>query len=84
MQNDCNEILAPQREHPTNIKNTFHFVSGLSKISLSSTHMASFDAISLFTNIPLDFAINLVLQKSTLTAEWRCFTALTKLNSKSC
>ena len=58
-----NEILALLQKHPYDLKDTFDFVSKLSIINLSLTHMASFDVVSLFTNIPLNFAINLVLQK---------------------
>ena len=58
-----NEILAPQREHPANIKDTFDVVSTLSKINLSLSHMTLLDVIGLITNIPLDFAIYLVLLK---------------------
>ena len=57
-----NEILAPLREHPTDIKDTFDLVSRLSKINLSRTHMASIDVISLYKH-STSFAIDVVLQK---------------------
>ena len=40
--------------------------------------MASFDVISLFTNIPLDFAVNLVLQNFCSDSGVTLFPALNK------
>ena len=47
----------------------------LSKFNFSSSHMVSFDVVSLFTNIPLDLVIDIVLQKiySTLQLLWHFF-----------
>ena len=46
--------------------------------------MTSFDVIRLLTEIPLDLAINLVLQKIYSDSGGTLFATLTKLNSKSC
>ena len=44
------------------IKYTFDFVKKLNKVhSTSSDVLVSFDVKSLFTNIPIDFTINLLL-----------------------
>ena len=83
---DCavwlNEILTPLREHPSCIKDTFDFVSRLSKFNFSSSHMVSFDVISLFTNIPLDLVIDIVLQKIYSNKEMTLLHGLTKAQFK--
>ena len=54
----------PLREHDSNIKDTFDFQEKLSNmVNLSSKIFASFDVKSLFTNIPVDFTIQIILQK---------------------
>ena len=59
-----NKILMPLREHDSNIKDTFDFQEKLSDMfNLTSKILASFDVKSLFTNIPVDFTIQIILQK---------------------
>ena len=59
-----NKILMPLREHDSNIKATFNFQEKLSNmVNLNPKTLASFDAKSLFTNIPVDFTIQIILQK---------------------
>ena len=59
-----NEILIPLRDHPANLKDGIQFVNEISKLSINqSDQLASFDVKSLFTNIPIEFVINLILEK---------------------
>ena len=58
------EILTPLREHPSNIKDTFDFVTRILSSKPAPNHMVSFDVKSLFTNIPIDFVIDQILEKS--------------------
>ena len=46
--------------------------------------MASFDVVSLFTNIPLDFAIDLVLQKIYSDSGVTLFYGFNKTQFKGC
>jgi len=55
------DILAPLREHPSNLKDMFQFSSEIKDQSLEDSIMYSYDVISLFTNIPLKFTIELIL-----------------------
>ena len=58
------KILMPLREHDSNIKDTFDFQEKLSNmVNLSSKILASFDVKSLFTNIPVDFTIQIIPKK---------------------
>ena len=71
--NDCfnckcaswlNEIFNPLRQHPTNIKDTFEFVIRIQESSNKlNSILVSFDVKSLFTNVPVDFVIDLLLIK---------------------
>ena len=58
------EILTPLREQPSNIKDTFDFVSRILSSKPGPNHMVSFDVKSLSTNIPIDFVIDQILEKS--------------------
>ena len=51
------------REHPTNLKDSFTFVNNMKDKFLHNKVMVSFDVISLFTNIPVDYTIDLILDK---------------------
>ena len=54
----------PLREHDFNIKDTFGFLEKLSNmVNLSPKIPNSFEEKSLFTNIPVDFTIQIILQK---------------------
>ena len=52
------------REHPSNFKDTFDFVTRILSSKPGPNHMVSFDVKSLFTNIPSDFVIDQILEKS--------------------
>ena len=55
-------ILKPFREHSTVLQDSFQFMNQISKIpNLQNKFLVSFDVESLFTNIPLDFTLNLIL-----------------------
>ena len=55
---------ASLRDHPTNLKDRFEFIDQIKKIdNLHSKTLVSFDVKSLFTNIPVDFTIKLVLNQ---------------------
>ena len=58
------EILTPLREHPSNIEDTFDFVTRILSSKSGPNHMISFDVKSLFTKIPIDLVINQILEKS--------------------
>ena len=47
------EILTPLREHPSNINDTFDFVSRILSSKPGPNHTVSFDVKSLFTNTQL-------------------------------
>jgi len=71
---DCavwlNEVLAPIREHSTNIKDDFEFITKLEQSKIfNSDIMVLFDVKSLFTNILTKFAIDLILQQILDTKE---------------
>ena len=56
--------ITPLRDHPTNLKDDIQFVNEISKLSVNqSDQLASYDVKSLFTNIPIEFVINLILEK---------------------
>ena len=58
------KILMPLRELDSNIKDTFDVQEKLSNmVNLSTKILVSFDVKSLFTNIPVDFVIQIILQK---------------------
>ena len=59
-----NKVLIHLREHDFNIKDTLDFQEKLFNMVNSNTKtLASFDVKSLFTNTPVDFAIQIILQK---------------------
>ena len=59
-----NNILTPLREHSTALKNTFSFVKLILKIPLlNQKFLVRFDVKSLFTNIPVNFTINLIIDQ---------------------
>ena len=57
------EILTPLRDHPSNLKDTFAFIERIKDQTISNQVMVSFDVSSLFTNIPVDFTIDLIISK---------------------
>ena len=86
--NDCfnykcasrlNEIFNPLRQHQTNIKDKFEFVKQIQESSTKQNSiMVSFDVKSLFTNIPVDFVIDLILSKIYHSDLSKTFHGLTK------
>ena len=76
------EFLTPLREHSSNIKNTCDFVTRILSSKPGPNHMVSFDVKSLFTNIPIDFVIDQILEKS-IPDKKALFHGLTTLNLKN-
>ena len=54
------DILSPLRSHSTNLKDTFSFIDIVKNFTLNDSVMYSFDVVSLFTNIPLQFTLQLI------------------------
>jgi len=56
--------LSELRRHPPTAKDTFHFIKMIADHELDCNHiMCSFDVKNLFINIPVDFTVNLILDK---------------------
>ena len=55
------DVLSPLRSDSTNLKDTFSFIDKVKNFSLNDSVMYSFDVVSLFTNIPLQFTLQLIL-----------------------
>ena len=55
------DILSPLRSHSTTFKYTFPFIDEVKNLSLSDSVVYSFAVVSLFTNIRLQFTIQLIL-----------------------
>ena len=73
-------FLEGLRSSPTVIKDTFSLCEFLNKNSnLSRHYMVSLDVSSLFTNIPVDFVIDLILKKCYLSATDKLYGGFTKL-----
>ena len=67
-------IFKPFREHSTVLQDSFQFVNQISKIpNLQNKFLVSFDVKSLFTNIPLDFTLNLILDKLFIDQSTKIF-----------
>ena len=58
------EILTLLRQHTSVVKDTFDFLNDISGFSINNKVMASFDVRSLFTNIPVQFTIDLILNQN--------------------
>ena len=59
-----NNILTPLRKHSSALKHTFSFVKLISKIpQLNQKFLVSFDVKSLFTTLPVNFTINLIIDQ---------------------
>ena len=62
---DCtkwlSDSLSELRHHETCVKDTLNFLSLRQNRSSSGKIVTSFDVTSLFTNVPVDFIINLIL-----------------------
>ena len=58
-------ILQPFTIGECSIKNSYDFFKEISRLSLPSEfHLASFDVVSLFTNIPLNETIDIIIKKA--------------------
>ena len=70
-------LLRPFSTNTFTINDTFTFVKELRelKINTNDVIMASFDVKSLFTNIPLDETINIIINK--------CFASATRPSSRN-
>ena len=56
--------LSELRRHPSTAKDTLHFIKMIADHELDCNHkICSFDVKSLFTNIPVDSTVNLILDK---------------------
>ena len=51
----------PLREHSATVKNTFSFLDRISNLKVDNEVMASLDVKSLFTIIPVNFTIDIIL-----------------------
>ena len=58
-----NNLLTPFIDSPYIVKDSFDFVNEITHFKNDAYVMASFDIKSLFTNIPLDESINIILNK---------------------
>jgi len=74
------EVLTPLRKHTTNIKDTFEFVERIQVGANSVT--VSFNVKSLFTNIPVDFVIEIILKEIYGDSSDKKFHGLTKRQQK--
>ena len=77
------EILTPLRHNSTTVKDTFEFLHRLQNILIDNKIMGSFDVGSLFTNIPVDFTINLInLLENIFSNGVKDFNGLSELQLK--
>ena len=56
-------IIEPLTTNQYTLKNSFEFVNDIKKKNLTNKIMASFDITSLFTNIPLNETINIIVKQ---------------------
>ena len=67
-------ILKPLHEHSIVLQDLFEFVNQVSKIpNLQNKFLVSFDVKRLFTNIPLDYTLNLILDKLFIDQSTKLF-----------
>ena len=55
------EILTPLRHHPSSLKDTFNFLDKIKNLTPGNKLMANLDVKSLFTSVPVNFTIGLML-----------------------
>ena len=74
------KLLAPLRESEYTAKNTKNFVDNIKKENIQKGYkMVSFDVKSLFTNVPLDRTINIILKRIYDQAELQTFLTRSEL-----
>ena len=73
------KILTPLRHHQATVKDSFKFLQRNSNLSASDKIMASLDVKSFFTNVPVNFTIDLLL-KSVLFNSITEFYCLSKFH----
>ena len=56
-------VIAPLTTSEFAVRDTFTFVEEITKIDSKNTFMASFDVKSLFTNIPLEETISIIINE---------------------
>ena len=73
-------LLAPLLESEYTVKNTKNFVDNIKKENIQKDYkMVSFDVKSLFTNVPLDRTINIILKRIYDQAELLTFLTRSEL-----
>ena len=55
--------MSPLAQNTHILKDSHDFISRLNKLILQNSHIISFDVESLFANVPLDYTINLILER---------------------
>ena len=72
--------MVPLRESEYTVKNTKNFVDNIKKENIQKGYkMVSFDVKSLFTNVPLDRTINIILKRIYDQAELQTFLTRSEL-----
>ena len=72
--------MVPLRESEYAVKNTKNFVDNIKKENMQKVYkMVSFDVKSLFTNVPLDRTINIILKRIYDQAELQTFLTRSEL-----
>ena len=56
-------IIEPSTVNKYTFKNSYEFVQEIKKVDVSNLLMASFDIQSLFTNIPLDKTMEIIINR---------------------
>jgi hypothetical protein len=64
--------LSHLRYSPYVVKDSFNFVQKITSSKLTDKRMISFDVISLFTNIPLTYTLNLILDHLYPACQLKC------------
>ena len=57
------KILSPLAQNVHLLKDSHDFINRLNKLKLQNSYMVDFDIKSMFTNVPLDYIINLILER---------------------
>ena len=57
------KIFSPLAQNVHLLKDFHDFINRLNKLTLQNSYMVSFNVESSFTNVPLDYTINLILER---------------------